>query len=93
MFAVLMPSSFRTPAEREAIVARARMELFKLARELDGAIHARLETDIYEWIIAEHERVELFWREPEKGVRLALRNQLLQAISEMGFDMARLGGN
>jgi hypothetical protein len=91
MLASLMPSS---PAEREAIVARARMELFKLARELDGAMLRGLEKDIYEWIVATgHEWRKMFWREPEKAVRLVLHNQLVEALRERGLDIARLSGN
>ena len=96
--AMLMPIRVQahltlTPAERDAIVVRARVELLKLTFELSGDDHARLEDDVNARIRADNERAEMFWREPEKAVRLALRSQLVEAMSELGFDVARLSGN
>lgn len=39
------------------------------------------------------QRVEMFWREPEKAVRQALRSQLRDAMAAQGLDIAKLRGN
>jgi hypothetical protein len=96
--ALLMPTDVASYftlslAERENVVARARLEMFRLMFELTGDELARLETDVNSWINADAERVELFWRQPEEAVRQALRSQLSEAMAAQGLDMERLEEN
>jgi hypothetical protein len=95
--ALLMPadvSNYLTlsRAEREAAVARARTELFRIM-QLTGEEHARLEMDVNAWINADEQRTKLFWRSPEQAVRQALRGQLREAMAAHGLDMERLEEN
>ena len=96
--AMLMPATAAafvtlTKAERENVLSRARLELFKLTVEVNGDEHARLEMDLNAWISADRTRVEMFWRQPERTVRQALHIHLTAAMGELGLDIARLSGN
>jgi len=83
-----------TPAERRSIISRSRLELFKLLTS-DAPVEdfEQAEREVEIWTNSSAARMELFWREPERAVRTALRSQLTEALAGQGIEISRLEGN
>ena len=83
-----------TPAERRDIISRSRLELFRLLTP-DAPVEdfEQAEREIETWTNSSAARMELFWREPERAVRAALRSQLIEALAGQGIEISRLEGS
>jgi len=83
-----------TPAERRDVISRSRLELFKLLTS-DAPVEdfEQAEREVEIWTNSSAARMDLFWREPERAVRAALRSQLTEALAGQGIEISRLEGN